>query len=66
MFSVRVWSPSTGTTCSHDLRSCQQRLSTSEHELVEVRDDLVRTREELKALREVHEESSRSLEETRA
>ena len=55
-----------GTSCTHELRSSQQRLSTAEHELAELRDDLVRTREELKALREVHAESCRSLEETRA
>lgn len=50
----------------HELRSTQQRGSTAEHELAELRDDFVRTREELKALRGVHEESSRALEETRA
>ena len=55
-----------GATCTHELRSSQQRQSTAEHELAELRDDLVRTREELKALREVHEETSRSLEEARA
>lgn len=50
----------------HELRSSQQRGSTAEHELAELRDDLVRTREELKALRGIHEETSRALEEARA